>query len=410
MQNNAPAQTAPLVPDHEKIGTRELPSDGTVQCIKSPEQLRRYSAHIEDLAARALVPNILLETAFLQAAWEHFFNSDPSARVIMVWDQTSRSEPDGRVIGLLPLVSDIRIWCGVPLAVCFRNDMKFCGVPLLDKKKAGAALDQMLAAISETTPYPSAVLFDEIPAEGAFADALSAALARSQWSSRSYEKSPRVMLDATRSSEDYLAEALSRKKRKEYRRLTNRLKDMGDLQFDIVRDADKIETALHDFLRLEKEGWKGANQTAIRDRDDWRGYFADGVSEAARAGQAEIARLSLDGAAIAAGLVLTSGETAWFYKIAYEESLSQFSPGVLLTLELTKYLCDRTDIRAVDSCTRDDHPMISHIWRERCDFHDLLIAPPGSPAGIIFSAETVRRDARNILKKGYHKMKRNLGG
>lgn len=218
------------------------------------------------------------------------------------------------------------------------------------------------------------------------------------------------MMDATRPGEEYVAEAVSSKKRKEYRRLTNRLRDMGELAFEIVREPDRIDCAFDELLQLEKSGWKGAGQTAILDREDWSNFFRDGIAGVAPKGQAGIARLSLNGEAIASGLVLTSGDTAWFYKIAYREDLSQFSPGVLLTLEITKYLCEQPGIRTVDSCARDDHPMITHLWRERCAYHDLLIVPPGAPAKLIFCAETMRREARTVLKKGYHTIKRKMRG
>jgi len=381
---------------------------GNVQYLTNVEQVRQFSTQIEDLAARTLSPNILFEPAFLCAAWTHIFAGDPKVRVALIWDTVHGSKR--KLIGLLPLTVDTKMWGGVPLGVCFRNKMRFVGVPLVDRNKAALALDHMLTSIKEFLPYPAAILLDEVPAEGEFASAFYAALTRSGWGMRSFDRNTRVMMDATCPGEDYLAESVSSKKRKEYRRLTNRLRDMGELAFEIVNDADKINDALDELLQLEKSGWKGANHTAILDRQDWNNYFHDGVAGTARKGQAEIARLTLNGEAIASGLVLTSRERAWFYKIAYREDLSHYSPGVLLTLDLTKHLCERPDISSVDSCAHDDHPMITHLWRERGQHHDLLIVPPGSPAGIIFCAETMRREARKLLKKGYHTIKRRMRG
>lgn len=381
---------------------------GTIQYLSSVDQVRQYAPQIEDLAGRALSPNILFEPAFLCAAWTHIFGNDPRARVVLVWDKAPGL--DRKLIGLLPLSGDTKLWGGVPLGVCFRNKMKFYGAPLVDRDRAASALDQLLGSITDLLPFPSAVLVDEIPVEGEFAGVFLAALARAGWGARSYGKYTRVMLDASRPGEDYLAEAVSSKKRKEYRRLTNRLRELGDLAFEIVSEPEQVNPALDKLLQLEKSGWKGASQTAILDREDWSNFFRAGIAEVARKGQAGIARLTLDGDAIASGLVLTSGDTAWFYKIAYREDLSQFSPGVLLTLDLTKHLCERRDISTVDSCANDDHPMITHLWRERRAHHDLLIVPPGAPARLIFCAETMRREARTLLKKGYHTIKRKRRG
>lgn len=405
--------TAAAAPLYGALGQEGANASGqvsrsTIQRLTGVDQIHIHARQISDLSARAMTPNILFEPALLRATWAHFFADDPSASIILVWDKDA--EASRKLIGLLPLVSDTKTWFGIPLGTGFRNDMKFRGLPLVDRDEADHALDQMLAAIKEFVPFPAAFLFDEMPAEGEFAQALDSALARSGWFKRSFDKSRRVMLDANGCGEGYLTQALSRKKRKEYRRLGNRLKDMGELQFDIVHEADAIGAALEDLLQLERQGWKGANHTAILDRDDWSGFFREGIAETAREGQAKVARLTLDGATIAAGLVLTAGNTAWFYKIAYKEELAQYSPGVLFTLELTKRLCEWPDICVADSCTGDDHPMITHLWRERRDYHDLLVVPSGSPAGVIFCAETVRRSARKLLKKGYHAIKRKMRG
>ena len=318
--------------------------------------------------------------------------------------------PGHRLVGLLPVSVDRSLWGGVPLGASFRNDMKFCGAPLLDREKAARALDALVSAIASYTPFPCAFLFDEMPAEGPLAQAMAEAFERAGWQMRAYGRYERVVLDASRPGDEYLSAAVSGKKRKEYRRLANRLKDMGALEFTVVGDEDGVVSALEDLLRLEQQGWKGKNATAILDRESWTGYFRDAVARLSANGRAQVACLSLGGRTIAAGLVVTSGTSAWFYKIAFDETLSHYSPGVLLTLELTEYLCDRPDILTADSCAPGDHPMIAHIWREREACCDMLAVPPGSPSGLIFCAETIRREARGFVKKGYHSIKRKMRG
>ena len=50
------------------------------------------------------------------------------------------------------------------------------------------------------------------------------------------------------------------------------------------------------------------------------------------AGEHKVAidRLVLDGQPAAIGITLRSGDAAWFWKIAYDESLARYSPGVML--------------------------------------------------------------------------------
>ncbi len=65
--------------------------------------------------------------------------------------------------------------------------------------------------------------------------------------------------------------------------------------------------------------------------------------------------------ALAAGVILKSGKGAWFWKVAYDETLSQTSPGVQLTLDLTEEMARDHDIAFIDSCAVPDHPMIDHF-------------------------------------------------
>lgn len=384
------------------------PAGCEIEEIASPDALYGYAREIENLAACALVPNILAETPFLHAAWTWFFGHDPQAKVILVRDVSAGA--DRRLIGLMPVSVDWSLWGCVPLGTSFRNDMKFCGLALLDREKPAQALDAMVAEIARRTPFPSTFLFEEMPARGPAAEAMAEAFCRAGWKVRTFGDYERVVLDASRPGDEYLAGAISGKKRKEYRRVANRLKDMGALDFTIVGQGAGFMPALEGLLRLEKQGWKGENGTAILDREEWSGYFRDATERLAGMGQAQIACLSLGGKAIAAGLVVTSGTAAWFYKIAYDETLSQYSPGVLLTLELTKYFCDHPDILSADSCAPGDHPMIAHIWRERETYCDILAVPPGSPSRLIFAAETIRREARKFVKKSYHSIKRKVRG
>ena len=48
--------------------------------------------------------------------------------------------------------------------------------------------------------------------------------------------------------------------------------------------------------------------------------------------------------AIAASVTLSSGAASWFWKIAYDESLARYSPGVQLTVTVTQsMLADAAD-------------------------------------------------------------------
>jgi CelD/BcsL family acetyltransferase involved in cellulose biosynthesis len=169
-----------------------------------------------------------------------------------------------------------------------------------------------------------------------------------------------------------LRDALGAKKLKELRRQRNRLADLGPVEFAIARAPEEITPALETFLSLESRGWKGARGTALAQHDGDRCFIRDAVMALAVQGRAEIATLSHGGIPVACGLVLRHLRRAYFFKIAIDEAQARTSPGVQLTLDLTRHFCENTDIDDVDSTADADHPMIDHVWRGRQPLCDLF--------------------------------------
>jgi len=63
--------------------------------------------------------------------------------------------------------------------------------------------------------------------------------------------------------------------------------------------------------------------------------------------------------------VLRHQDRAFFFKLGIDERFAKFSPGVQLTLDLTRHLCADPAIATADSTASADHPMINPIWRGR---------------------------------------------
>ncbi len=71
--------------------------------------------------------------------------------------------------------------------------------------------------------------------------------------------------------------------------------------------------------------------------------------------------------------MLRDQDRAYFFKIAMDENEARTSPGVQLTLDLTRHLCGDATVRFADSSADGEHPMIDHIWRERIEIADVFI-------------------------------------
>jgi len=131
-----------------------------------------------------------------------------------------------------------------------------------------------------------------------------------------------------------------------------------------------------------------------------RRFVEIAVTSLAAQGQARIDRTQLGGQAVAVAITLKSGETGWFWKIAYNEGVARFSPGVQLVHELTPELAAQPGMAQLDSCATAGHPMMDHMWHGRLALADRLIAVKRTalPFGLIGRLETLRRAALSAAK------------
>jgi hypothetical protein len=211
----------------------------------------------------------------------------------------------------------------------------------------------------------------------------------------------RASLDATRDADELLHDALGAKKLKELRRQRKRLAEHGAVRFDVARTPDDVASALENFLQLEASGWKARRGTAlVQDAGD-AGFIRRATAALAERGQCEIVTLRAGAIPVAAAIVLRHLDRAFYFKLGVDERFAKFSPGVQLTLDLTRHLCADPSIAMADSTADADHPMINPIWRGRLAIGDVLIPlRPGDPVvSLVHAALTLRRSVREPLRR-----------
>lgn len=131
----------------------------------------------------------------------------------------------------------------------------------------------------------------------------------------------------------------------------------------------------------------------------------------ALSGNAEVVTLATGDKVVAAGVVLRHLRNAYFFKIAYDEAFAKTSPGVQLTLDITRAMCADEAIDAVDSTAIANHPMIDHIWRGRQPVADVLLPTQAGKLGFTLFASLInaRRSLRAASRSLYHRL-RSLKG
>ena len=355
-----------------------------------------------ELAARAIEPN-----GYYLPDWELAVNASARGRTgafaLAAWSDTAKTQ-DGtaRLIGLMPAIS---LWRArkIPLPALVSADPygTLC-TPLLDRDGANQAVIELMQHARKAGAH--ALILRDVALDGAAVKAFTQALQQGGMRPRLLQSHARACLDATRDADELLLDALGSKKLKELRRQRHRLAEQGAVYFDVARTPEAVAAAIEKFLALEASGWKGRRGTALVQNEGDARFVRRATSALAKHGQCEIVTLRAGDTAVAAAIVLRHQDRAFYFKLGVDERFAKFSPGVQLTLELTRHLCADPAIAMADSTASADHPMINPIWRGRLAIGDVLIPlRAGDPmVPLIHAAMTLRRWIREPARRAVH--------
>ncbi|MFA6267062.1 MAG: GNAT family N-acetyltransferase [Pseudolabrys sp.] len=385
------------VAQHHAYARGEMATFDVVDLLAVPE------AAWADLAERAVEANAFYHPAWARAVAQ-YAEGKSGARALLAWDSPAKR----RLIGLLPVVPAWRaLRLPVPVFVAWQAYSPLT-TPLLDRDKADAAASALIAAAAQAGAQ--ALLLPAFGQDGAAAIAMRAAVAKFDVAPRVFDRHERAQLDAAQDC-DEAVRALGAKKIKELRRQRNRLADNGEVVFRMAAPGAEAEASIEAFLALEAAGWKGAKGTALASKSGDATFLKAALPRMVADGHAALVTLSSGDKVAAAGVLLRHLRRAYFFKIAYDESAARMSPGVQLTLDITRVMCADETIDAVDSTAIANHPMIDHIWRGRQPVADVLLpTQAGKPALALFAMLiNARRSLRATARSLYHRL-RSLKG
>lgn len=355
------------------------------------------------LVARSLEPNPFCEPDFALAAMRRC-GALSKTRFVAAWSPDEHG--DLRLVALAAVEPRL---APAPFTLWSSTHWGFfgaLGLPLLDRDRPVEAAEALFAGLAGSGHRLFQFRF--LPEGGPTAAAIRSTLASSGRAMVRVDHHARALLETELAAEAYLTQSLSAKKLKELRRQFRRLSDEAPASFVESRGADAAG-AFDRFVELEASGWKGERRSALRDNPEQLAFVREMFLARAATGGARVLELRVGDQTIACGLILISDGRAWFYKVAYDESFARCSPGVQLTIELTRRMIEDPEIRSVDSTSVANHPMIDHIWRERLVVADWVVATRPGPATMHLAAavraERLRDQAHVALRKLYHRVK-----
>jgi hypothetical protein len=354
------------------------------------------------LAERAVEPN-----GYYLADWELAVNASARGRtgVSALSARSDASFTPGnatRLIGLMPVVSMWRAY-KIPLPALVSADPygTLC-TPLLDRDLVDDAVVKLMQQARKAGAH--ALILRDVSLDGAAMKTFDKVLRDGGLRPRLLQSHVRAVLDANNDADELLRDALGAKKLKELRRQRNRLAEHGALRFDVARTPQEVAKAVEIFLTLEASGWKARRGTALVQDEGDAGFVRRATPALAEIGQCEIVSLHAGDTPVAAAIVLRHQDRAFYFKLGVDERFARWSPGVQLTLDLTRHLCADPIIALADSTADADHPMINPIWRGRLAIGDVLIPLWGNDPvlSLIQAALRLRNSVREPARRMVH--------
>jgi CelD/BcsL family acetyltransferase involved in cellulose biosynthesis len=372
------------------------------------------------MAARALTGDAPMPLGFVDAVqWRGLADRaiEPNGYYLPAWalavDASARGRtgasalrafdaPSARLTGLMPVISLWRAYkIPLPALVSAEPYGTLC-TPLLDRDDPRDAVARLMDQARKAGAH--ALILRDISLDGAVMQAIAGVLQQNGRRPAVLHARLRACLDATRDAEDLLREALGPKKLKELRRQRHRLAEHGAVDFEVARTREEVTAALETFLSLEASGWKGKRGTALINDAGDAVFIRRAAPALADTGQCEIVSLRAGNTPVAAAIVLRHQDRAFYFKLGIDERFAKFSPGVQLTLDLTRHLCADPAIASADSTAGADHPMINPIWRGRFSIGDVLVPLRRNDpvVALIHAALALRRKARELARSAIH--------
>lgn len=349
------------------------------------------------LATLASEPNAFAENWFVSAALRHLRGAR-DIRLAQVW------QGETKLIGIVALAHRDR-YGRMPVHHIgnWAHYQSFMGTPLIERGYEVPFWRALITALDASDWAPAFLSLSGLADQGPVHLGLIEAATGMGREAPTVHRYERALLASDMGAEAYLTATVRGKKRKELRRLANRLGELGTVTFSALEDGDALDMWCDSFLTLEAAGWKGSDGAALANTPQTEAFFRDCLAGAQAAGRLDFLRLDLDGRPIAMLINFHTPPGSWSFKIAYDETLARFSPGVLIELENLPRVLGNPAIDWMDSCAVVDHPMINSLWGERRSIIQLTVPLAGAWRMALYracrAAETASARLRQFRSK-----------
>lgn len=390
---------APLAAEAQPLRSvgAPAPEKMRVEMLHRTEDLAGHVAAWDDLAAAAIEPNVFYEPWFLLPALEHL-EPIPEQRFVLVYGAGGK---DGREVlcGFFPLQAcRTETAVALPAMGLLRHPFCYLRTPLLRAGCAREALHAFLEWALHLRPRVRLFELGDIAGDGPFRQLLTDELYQRGTLTYHIGAHTRALFRPSADVETYLQAAMSSRHRRDFGRKERRLADHGPIRYEASHPDMDAEAFAETFLKLEAAGWKGRRGTALCSDGGSREMFRAIVRGAAARRRLLTLTLWVGDRAAAQRVSFLAGTGAVAFKIAYDESFSRYSPGVLLELENLRRLHASPALPWMDCGAVPYNSLFNQVWIHRRPIETLLLAGDSLLGGTLVSGLPLLRLANRVLR------------
>jgi len=334
--------------------------------IASTSELESMTPVWNQLIDHSISRNPSFEPEFLIPALNHLNQSEAKCLVV----EGDSGQGDRRLLGLMPL-AESKVY-GLPFksVVAWKHEQCFDTTPLLHREYGAQVIATMFEFLKEQKF--GLLKLDTMSAASNITNPILSVLNTQGMSLFVVDTFERATFEPAQDVETYLVNNLSKGMRKKVKQCQRRLGELGDVVYEPCSPHSDYPLLAQQFLDLEQSGWKGKNETALASERHSKQFFLESVERLAQSGKARFLTLKLSGTPIAMILNTRSGSSAFAFKTAFDETMSKYSPGILVEVHsLGRMHAD--GINFADSCTTPDNTTMKRIWGQKASFQSIVV-------------------------------------
>ena len=257
---------------------------------------------------------------------------------------------------------------------CWSHNYAPLGVPIISNHDAAEILDRFLQLLAqiEHSKFP-ALVFSDIPLQGAFATNFRQILTNSQTPFIQNMLAKRAILQRNPSLQSKDILEINSKMRRNYRRQLRRLGELGDLELECVSGYKDVILRFEEFMLLEAKGWKGRKGTSMHSIKQTAAFARQAITQSAKDDHCSIYSIRLNNQSITSLIMLDCDGVYFPWKIAFDQNYSLYSPGALLMFKASQAIGMKPDFLRADSLAGPNNQLVNPLWKQRMDLGSLIL-------------------------------------